>query len=118
MGQKDNESGTVMSTNYAKNVPFPEPFVPRGAGPGVPDPFGNLMRAADDQLPEMPMPGGGGAFPDLDIRRAVDGSVVATGTNTMTVGGKDIYWIQLNTNVNGTAGFMLVMGSLGYTTAL
>jgi hypothetical protein len=36
----------------------------------------------------------------------------------MSVAGKSIFWVQLNVNNNGAAGFMLVLGSLPYATAL
>jgi len=62
--------------------------------------------------------GGGGAFPQLDVVRGTDGSLIADGPDTMLVAGVNIVWVQINTNVNGTAGYRLELGSLGYSTPL
>ena len=108
-------------TDYNKDVPFPSPFLPGETGQNVSDPFGVLNRK-----PALSRPmsqgggggGGGGGIPDIDVVRAVDGSLIYDGPDTLTVQGKNIVWVQMNVNVNGTAGYMLMLGSLGYTTAL
>jgi hypothetical protein len=107
-------------TDYNKQVPFPRPYTP-GANDRthVVDPFGNTMRGAAGLVPQSPAPttggGGGTTSLDLDVYNGRTLALMSSGTATLTAGGRNIFWIQIDTNNNGTNGFMLVLGSLPYT---
>lgn len=107
---------------FDKPVQFPSAYLPEGKRPDFADPFGNTMRGLDN--PKLPTPGPegppgtGGGIPDLDIRNGVTGAVIDAGTETLTIGGKDIYWVQFRMNSSGAASYVLQLSSLPYATSL
>ena len=104
---------------YKKQVQFPQPFIPGTLEVGIKDPFGATIRSpGTGGLQQVSGGGGGGAFPDLAVVNGITGAVIDAGTETLSAGGKNIVWVQIRMNVNGTAGYMLVLGSLGYPTSL
>jgi hypothetical protein len=105
-------------TRFDKPALFPEAYIPGGRGPEIPDPFGSLMRSTAPGNPQMPVTGGGGGGTpvglDLDVRNGITGAVLSAGTQTLTMFGKSIYWVQMPVNNNGTASSMLFLASLPY----
>jgi hypothetical protein len=107
-------------TDYIKEVSFPSPFVPSPQDQVSVDPFGNLMTKGEHDRPGLGGGGGGGGgtptggIPKVDVRNGVTGAVILAGTETLVINGRSIYWVEMNVNNNGTAGHMLILGTLPY----
>ena len=107
-----------MAVKYRKQVEFPQPFIPGASELGIKDPFGATLDQAGGGPEQIVGGGGGGGIPDLDVVRAKDGTVISTGTETLTIGGKSIYWVQYEGVTSGVRTWHLKLASLPYSTEL